>query len=105
MLKGHLDAIVLSVIAGGANYGYAMIKEINHRSQQAIQIPEGTVYPALHRLEDDGLISSEWEVLPNGRKRRVYALTKAGTRRLEEKCDEWTTFARAMSLLLSPARA
>lgn len=100
MLKGHLDTIVLSVIGTGAGYGYAIMKEISHRSQNVIDLPGGTIYPTLHRLENNGLIASSWELAPSGRKRRIYALTDAGKTQLRERCDHWKTFVAAIDLLL-----
>src|SRR5205085_2476832 len=76
MLKGHLDMIVLAALAAGPAHGYAVIEEIKRRSGDAFDLPEGTVYPALHRLEDAGLLASRWETAESGRRRRVYTLTK-----------------------------
>lgn len=106
MLKGHLDAIVLSVINSGAGYGYAIMKEISVRSQNMIELPGGTIYPILHRLENNGLIASNWATAPSGRKRRVYTLTESGTKQLRERCEHWKTFAAAINmLLLEPAKS
>src|SRR5207237_221383 len=82
MLKGHLDMIVLAALSSGPAHGYAVIQEIQHRSGGAFELPEGTIYPALHRLEQAGLLSSHWTTAESGRQRRVYALTKRGTRAL-----------------------
>ncbi|MFO1165021.1 MAG: PadR family transcriptional regulator [Paracoccus sp. (in: a-proteobacteria)] len=100
MLKGHLDAIVLSVISSGAGYGYAIMKEISSRSQSMIELPGGTIYPILHRLENNGLIASNWATAPSGRKRRVYTLTESGAKQLRERCEHWKTFAAAINMLL-----
>lgn len=100
MLKGHLDTIVLSVIDTGAGYGYAIMKEISRRSENMIDLPGGTIYPTLHRLENNGLIASSWELAPSGRKRRIYALTDLGKTQLRERCDHWKTFVAAIDLLL-----
>ncbi|WP_128254794.1 PadR family transcriptional regulator [Falsirhodobacter deserti] len=105
MLKGHLDAVLLSVVEGGAGYGYAIIKEISQRSQGALDLPEGTIYPALHRLEKAGLIVSQWEQAPSGRKRRTYTLTDLGRRTLTERCDQWNSFANVITALLTKPRA
>src|SRR2546421_12745524 len=80
MLKGHLDMIVLAALAPGPAHGYAVIEEIKRRSGQAFDLPEGTIYPALHRLEQAGLLVSHWVIAENGRRRRVYALTRRGGR-------------------------
>src|SRR5258705_6701773 len=78
MLKGHLDAIVLAALEAGPAHGYAIIETIKNRSTSIFDLPEGTVYPALHRLEQAGLLSSAWAPPPRGRRRRVYSLTKGG---------------------------
>src|SRR5260221_3439635 len=78
MLKGHLDAIVLAALEAGPAHGYAIIEAIKSRSSSTFDLPEGTVYPALHRLEQAGLLASSWTTPPGRRKRRVYSLTKGG---------------------------
>ena len=87
MLKGHLDMIVLAALSSGPAHGYAIIQEIHRRSAGAFELPEGTIYPALHRLEQAGLLSSHWTTAESGRKRRVYSLTKRGTRALSDHRD------------------
>ena len=77
ILKGHLDMIVLAALESGAAHGYAVIERIRARSGGAFNLPEGTVYPVLHRLEADGLLESSWSTV-SGRRRRVYALTRRG---------------------------
>jgi transcriptional regulator len=105
MLKGHLDAIVLAALEGGPAHGYAIIETIKSRSGATFDLPEGTVYPALHRLEQAGLLASSWTTTPSGRKRRVYSLTRRGTGTLAEQRKEWGRFARAVDALLSGGRA
>src|SRR5712671_5213842 len=89
MLKGHLDMIVLAALAAGPAHGYAVIEAIKRRSDQAFDLPEGTIYPALHRLEEAGLLSSRWVTADSGRRRRVYALTRRGTRALAARRAVW----------------
>jgi PadR family transcriptional regulator PadR len=96
MLKGHLEAIVLAALENGPAHGYAIIEAIKVRSGGTFDLPEGTIYPALHRLEQAGLLSSTWTTPPSGRKRRVYALTKTGTTRLAEGRRAWGRFAKAV---------
>lgn len=96
MLKGHLDAIVLAALEDGPAHGYAIIEAIKGRSGGTFDLPEGTIYPALHRLEQAGLLSSHWMIPPSGRRRRVYALTKSGTSRLAERRRAWSRFAKAV---------
>ena len=95
MLKGHLDTIVLAALEAGSAHGYAIIEEIKRRSDGAFDLPEGTIYPALHRLEEMGLLTSTWSTA-TGRRRRVYSLTKRGRRALAERRSRWTGFARAV---------
>jgi transcriptional regulator len=100
MLKGHLDMIVLAALASRPAHGYAVIQEIHRRSGGAFALPEGTIYPALHRLEQVGLLSSRWRTSESGRQRRVYSLTKRGTRALGEHRAVWQRFAGAIGGLL-----
>jgi transcriptional regulator len=100
MLKGHLDMIVLAALAAGPAHGYAVIEEIRRRSGEAFDLPEGTVYPVLHRLEEGGLLSSRWTTAESGRRRRVYALTRRGHDALSEQRATWTKFSTAIGGLL-----
>lgn len=100
MLKGHLDAIVLAALERGPAHGYAIIDAIKRQSGSTFDLPEGTVYPALHRLEQAGLLASSWTTPPGGRKRRVYALTKSGSSALAERRKAWGRFSRAVDTLL-----
>lgn len=100
-LKGHLDGLILSVVSGGPLHGYAIIEQLRLRSGGAMALPEGTVYPALHRLEAAGMLRSSWSQGP-GRRRRVYELTRRGTRELGARRDEWREFARAIEAVLAP---
>src|SRR5437764_8264894 len=92
-LKGHLDLLLLSVLAAGPAHGYAIIAALRERSEGAFDLPEGTIYPALHRLDDSGLLSSSWAAA-DGRRRRVYALTDRGAAALAAEQTEWRRFAR-----------
>lgn len=105
MLKGHLDAIVLAALEAGPAHGYAIIEAIRNRSGSTFDLPEGTVYPALHRLELAGLLASNWATPPGGRKRRLYSLTKTGTAALVERRKAWGRFAQAVDALLKGGRA
>src|SRR5690242_16855849 len=80
MLKGHLDMIVLAALVPGPAHGYAVIEEIRRRSGGAFDLPEGTIYPVLHRLEESGMLSGRWVTADSGRRRRVYRLTRRGER-------------------------
>jgi PadR family transcriptional regulator, regulatory protein PadR len=101
-LKGHLDGLLLAVVAEEPAHGYAIVESLRARSGGAFDLPEGTVYPALHRLERDGLVESTW-TRAVGRRRRVYALTRSGRASLAERGAEWRTFARGMQALLEGA--
>jgi transcriptional regulator len=105
MLKGHLDMIVLAALTAGPAHGYAVIEQIRRKSGEAFDLPEGTIYPALHRLEQDSLLSSKWVTADSGRRRRVYALTKRGERALAEQRATWQNFSNAIGGLLRGARA
>jgi DNA-binding PadR family transcriptional regulator len=99
-LKGHLDGLILAVVAGAPAHGYAIIEELKRRSRGAFALPEGTIYPALHRLERAGLLESGWSNR-SGRKRRVYKLTRRGRRQLATRRSEWHEFARAVDAVLA----
>ena len=97
VLKGHLDMIVLAALAGRPAHGYAVIQEINRRSGGTFDLPEGTIYPVLHRLEKNGLLSSRWTIADSGRKRRTYTLTRRGRSALADQRAMWERFATAIS--------
>src|SRR5579863_634716 len=103
MLKGHLDMIVLAALAGGPAHGYAIIQEIHRRSGGAFDLPEGTIYPALHRLEKNGLLSSSWTIADSGRKRRIYTLTRQGRQALTNHRAVWQRFVAAVGGLFGEA--
>src|ERR1035438_3236780 len=101
-LKGHLDLLllaVLAVLAVGPAHGYAIITALRARSEGTFDLPEGTVYPALHRLEDAGLLASSWADA-DGRKRRVYALTSKGATALAAEQIGWKRFASGVQAVL-----
>jgi len=100
MLKGHLDMIVLAALEPGPAHGYAVIEAIKRRSGDALDLPEGTVYPVLHRLENAGYLASRWTTAESGRRRRVYALTRRGERALASQRDTWEQFSVAIGGLL-----
>ena len=104
MLKGHLDMIVLAALSAGPAHGYAIIEEIRRRSSGTFDLPEGTIYPALHRLEQAGLLASRWVTAESGRRRRVYTLTRGGEKALSERRAIWRQFADAIGSLLGEAR-
>lgn len=95
-LKGHLDLLLLAVLANGPAHGYAIIEALRARSDSVFDLPEGTVYPALHRLEDQGLLQSTWSE-DSGRRKRVYQLTSKGRESLSVRQNEWQTFVKAVN--------
>ncbi len=101
-LKGHLDLLLLAGLRAGPAHGYALIDDLRRRSAGAFELPEGTIYPALHRLERQELIQSAWSE-EGGRRRRVYRLTRKGRRALGEKQRAWRSFARGMHDVLEGA--
>jgi DNA-binding PadR family transcriptional regulator len=103
MLKGHLDMIVLAAFSAGPAHGYAIIEEIKRRSGGAFDLPEGTVYPALHRLEQAGLLDSRWVTAESGR-RRIYSLTRRGNRALSDRRAVWEEFSEAIGGMLEGIR-
>ena len=98
-LKGHLDALLLAVVAGGPAHGYRILEDLRRRSGGAFDLPEGTVYPALHRLERGGLLASRW-TLSSGRRRRVYRLTRRGRSALARQKADWERFSGAVQAVL-----
>jgi DNA-binding PadR family transcriptional regulator len=98
-VRGHLDAMLLSVLSAGPAHGYAVIEALRGRSGGVFDLPEGTIYPALHRLEQEGLLSSR-SISVSGRRRRVYQLTRRGRGRLGEDRRAWGVFASAVDTVL-----
>jgi PadR family transcriptional regulator PadR len=104
-LRGHLDLLLLSSLRRlGTAHGYALITSLRESSGGAFDLPEGTVYPALHRLERDGFVSSEWQDV-SPRRRRVYRLTHRGAEALVTKKLEWQAFSRGMQAVLRTSSA
>lgn len=98
-LKGHLEGLLLSVLRDKPLHGYAVLEVLRDRSGGQIDLPSGTVYPALHRLEAMGLVASGWSQV-GGRKRRVYELTDSGLRALEEHQRSWKAMAEAVTSVM-----
>lgn len=94
LAKTNLDALVLAALAIEPAHGYAIVKRLRQRSADDFRLPEGTVYPALHRLERDGLVRSRWTEA-RGRRRRVYRITRPGEEALAVRKLEWRAYARA----------
>ncbi len=98
-LKGHLDGLILAVLEDEPRHGYAVVEELKARSGGQLALPEGTVYPALHRLEAGGLLSSAW--LDGSRRRRVYRVTRSGRRELVKRRRDWQSFSATIGAVLA----
>src|SRR5688572_17817453 len=100
-VRGHVELLLLATLAGGPAHGYLVIKRLRDRSDRAFDLPEGSVYPALHRLERERLVTSRWSTGLK-RRRRVYRLTRKGRKVLEDERREWKLLARAISAVVEP---
>jgi transcriptional regulator len=99
-LRGNLDALVLAALEPGPAHGYGIIRHLRTRSDDVFRFSEGAVYPALHRLEREGLVRSRWAA-DRGRRRRIYRITPAGREGLAVRRLEWKTFVRAVESVLA----
>lgn len=102
LVKGGIDSLLLTLIDEHPMYGYQIIKELDRRSEGYFRFKEGTLYPALHRLEKAGLIQGKWQTLASGRQRRYYHITDKGLRLLAVRRGEWHSFTTAMNLIIQP---
>jgi len=98
-LKGHLDGVLLACLEQGPQHGYAVIEALRQASDGQLDLPTGTVYPALHRLESAGLIRGRWSVIA-GRRRRSYQLTAKGRRALSDERTNWQQFSAVINAAL-----
>jgi PadR family transcriptional regulator PadR len=98
--KGSTRVLILSMLAERPMYGYQIAKELKRRSEGYFAFKEGTLYPALHRMEKDGLLRSEWEVVEKGPSRKYYHITEDGRRVLADSVREWTTFSQRLLSIL-----
>lgn len=94
--------MLLAVLQVAPLHGYGLVEELRRRSDGEFDLAEGTIYPALHRMESSGLLSSRWEVV-EGRRRRVYALSKQGRAAAGERLESWRRFSKAIDAVLAPA--
>jgi PadR family transcriptional regulator, regulatory protein PadR len=99
-LKGHLDFLLLAIVAAEPAHGYRIIDALKRRSGGVFDLPEGTIYPALHRLEQSGLLTSDW-ASETGRRRRVYRLTARGRRELAGRRRDWRGFTNAVEAVIA----
>ena len=101
VLPGTLDLLILKAVSLGPLHGYGVLLRIQQISNEALRIQQGSLYPALYRLEAQGLIASEWGESENNRKAKYYSLTPKGRKRLREETENWSRFASAMADALS----
>jgi PadR family transcriptional regulator PadR len=103
--KGSARVLILTMLAEKPMYGYQIAKELKRRSKGYFSFKEGTLYPALHSMEKDGLLSGEWQVVEKGPSRKYYRLTDEGRKALAASTREWTTFSRRLLSILGEQRA
>jgi PadR family transcriptional regulator PadR len=102
-LHGTLDALVLKTLGAGPRHGYAIARWIEEATADVIQVEEGSLYPALYRMEKRGWIEADWGTSDTGRKAKLYRLTGIGRKQLRLETAEWTQFATAVSRVLTPS--
>jgi transcriptional regulator len=100
LFPGTLDLLILKAVSLGPLHGYGVLLRIEQISCEALQIEQGSLYPALYRLERQGLIHSEWGTSDNNRRARYYRLTRAGARRLRQETEQWKRFSNAVASVL-----
>ena len=105
LVKGSIDSLLLCLLGQRPMYGYEIIKELEDKSQGYFKFKEGTLYPALHRLEKTGLLTGKWEVTSGGRQRRYYHITVKGNGILAERRVQLLDYLSAMSLIIRPVSA
>jgi PadR family transcriptional regulator PadR len=103
LLQGTLDLLVLKVAALGPIHGYGIAQRIQQMSHDALQVQQGSLYPALHRLEKRGWLTAEWRETETGREAKFYALTRSGRRQLETERESWARLTQAIALVLKAA--
>ena len=102
LLKGSTESLLMALLAEQPMYGYQLLKELERRSNGYFRFREGTLYPALHRLEQEQLLEGSWQRAPGGQNRRYYSLTEDGHFALATRLHQWDGFSRAVSLVLAP---
>jgi PadR family transcriptional regulator PadR len=102
LLQGTLDMLVLQTLRLGAAHGYAIARTLEQRSEAFLQVEQGSLYPALNRLEDRGWVDSYWATSENNRRARYYALTPKGRRQLQQESEQWRQIVHAIGLVMRP---
>ena len=100
LLQGTLDMLILQSLVRGPTHGYGVMRWIRETSGEELRIEEGALYPALHRLEERGLVGAEWGLSENNRKAKFYRLTARGKKRLRDEADGWSRYVRAVGKIL-----
>ena len=100
LLQGTLDVLVLKILAAGAQHGWGISQRIRQISQEVLQVNQGSLYPALHRLEEQGWIAAEWGVSDANRQAKFYRLTRAGEKQLQRETESWSQVSLAVSRVL-----
>ncbi|HVA58150.1 MAG: PadR family transcriptional regulator [Gemmatimonadaceae bacterium] len=100
ILRGTMDVLILRAVSWGPVHGYGVARWIERATGEALKVEEGTLYPALHRIEERGLIEAEWGLSENNRRARFYTITAAGRKQLRQETAAWTRFAQAMAAAL-----
>jgi PadR family transcriptional regulator len=103
LLQGTLDMLILKVVTLGPTHGYAIAQRLQQMSQDVLQVQQGSLYPALHRLEKRGWVKAEWAASDTGREARFYSLTRPGRKQLEEQRENWDRLSAAISGILRTA--
>jgi len=103
LLQGTLDLLILKTLDASPLHGYAIAQQINRTSRALLQVPQGSLYPALHRLENKGWLAAEWIETESGRDAKVYRLTRKGRARLEHEIADWRRLSQAIALILEGA--
>jgi len=100
VLQGTLDLLVLKILSRGPHHGYGIATDIQSISGDMLRVEEGSLYPALHRMEHLGWINAEWQTTPNNRRARVYRLTRSGEKQLAEQREKWARLTRGVAKVL-----
>ena len=103
LLQGTLDMLILKVVALGPTHGYAIAQRLQQMSRDVLQVQQGSLYPALHRLEKRGWVRAEWAASETGRDARFYTLTRTGRKQLDEQSENWDRLSAAVSGILGAA--
>ena len=103
LLQGTLDLLILRTLSSGDRHGWGIAQRIQQVSQEVLRVNQGSLYPALHRLESEGWIAAEWGASENNRKAKFYRLTRAGQRQLEAETENWRRLAEAVGRILQTA--